>query len=139
MASSETPREMMAALIEGRRPKRRVRTVLYGRAYHPAYLGQPVCCSAIFSYGLHFPMAIRDKVNDAWFVNMARRGITTAAHQRGIREALVAAGYTLNEEFPEVALGRDGFSYARYAKRATVHPALAHANYPVDDELVNVA
>ena len=86
MASIETPREQMAALMAGRSPRRRSKNVIRGRLTHEEAGEVP----ALFSYGPHFPMAF--KVGDGWAVNLGKYSVTTSTHQRGVRAALEAAG-----------------------------------------------
>lgn len=88
MASTQTPYEIMSALIEGRKPQRRSASVSIG-VYHSQQ--EPRGLPAIFSYGQHFPMAVHEGC--AWWVNTERYSQTTTMHQKGVREALSEHGY----------------------------------------------
>lgn len=82
MASYATPQEIMTALIEGRKPTRTTKNVI------TAWDGnQP----AIYSYGDHFPMAVKDE--RGYWVNESKYSPTTTRHQKGVQLALLYAGY----------------------------------------------
>ncbi len=87
MASTTTPREIMSALIEGRKPTRRSKTI-----HTLIEDGREI----IMSYGQHFVMGYRQ--GGDWYVTDAKYSATTSTHQRGVREALYDHGYQPTDE-----------------------------------------
>ncbi len=86
MPNNNTPREIMSALIEGRKPTRRSDSVYVGTVQWGDHE-----CPAIFSYGPHFPMAVKNGPD--WGVTTDRYSRTTSMHMSGVRTALTDAGY----------------------------------------------
>lgn len=86
MASTQTPRDITCAMLSGRKPSRTSASVLIG-TYHFA----DADCPAVFSYGPHFPMAV--KMRHGVLVNTDKYSTTTSIHQSGAREALRQNGY----------------------------------------------
>lgn len=96
MASTRTPREIMSALIEGRKPQRRSKSV-YLNQWNDDSSPFDWGYDAIFSYGPHFPMAVY-LASDRILVNTGRYSMTTSIHQSGVRESLSEHGYAPTDE-----------------------------------------
>jgi len=48
----------------------------------------------VFSYGSHFPVAVRRRNNDApWYINTDRYSATTSRHQSKVRQGISQHGY----------------------------------------------
>lgn len=62
--------------------------------------------TTIWSYGRHFPMAVRELGRGIW-VNEARYGMTTSHHQGALRGELAMAKFGPTDETRE----RDGFTF----------------------------
>ncbi len=151
MASTETPREIMNALIENRTPRRKSKTV-----YSSTYRGRGRTGStsfertkAIFSYGPHFPMAFEQ--DGIWWVNTERYELTgmvksyrddyprlrrklsysamTEIHKKGVVEALREHGFTPNG----ATIERDGYTFQAYIRGSGIDEKGTN----MDDELTD--
>lgn len=60
--------------------------------------------NTIYSYGHHFPIAIRKEGKVAWF-NSSGYSKTTAIHKGRVRRALEGAGFTLENKTTEEMKG----------------------------------
>lgn len=88
MAGYETPQEIASAWIDDRRPTKRLDSMYAG-----SFRLDGQDCPALFSYGPHFPLAI--KTAAGILVNADYYSRTTSRHQRATAFALGDAGYLL--------------------------------------------
>lgn len=92
--------------VHGQRTRRSAGTVYC--AYVTLWTGGPEPIRhmpsrpAIFSYGEHFPMALR-RPDGTILVNAARYSATTSKHQSALRHVLATAGYDRTGETVELA------------------------------------
>ena len=68
-------------------------------AQHSAFKGNSIYAKvvgpfyAVYSYGEHFPIAIRQRTNDdPWLVNEDKFSQTTSRHQSAVRGGILASG-----------------------------------------------
>jgi len=68
-------------------------------AQHSAFKGNSIYAKvvgpfyAVYSYGEHFPIAIRQRTNDdPWLVNEDKFSPTTSRHQSAVRGGILASG-----------------------------------------------